>query len=194
MPKLTKEWVETYFDRGVDVANRRVWLDEEIEDATIGTVIRGLYLMETESKTRPVTLFISSFGGSVYEALGLYDAMFTLECPVHTYAYGKCMSAAPLILAAGEPEHRWIAPNCFFMHHDWWCTLSGSGTQMENEMRHLNKVGDTWTHLLAKHTAKDFRWWQARAKKGQDFFFSAQEAIEWGLADHEWNQKEGSDE
>lgn len=188
MPKFDNEWVEAYFENGIDVANRRVFLDADIEAQSIGYAIKGLYLMETESK-EPVEMFISSYGGDVYEALALYDIMNTISCPIHTFAYGKCMSAAPLLLAAGEPGQRWVAPHVAFMHHDWSGDVEGTGSQVATVVKHYEALGQQWTRLLAKHSLKDFKWWHTRAKKPADFYFSADEALEWGLADQIWVEK-----
>ena len=182
------DWVEAYFENGVDIVNRRVFIGD-IDSVSVDFAIKGLYLMETESTSDPCEMFISSYGGTIYDALALYDVMNTLTCPIHTFAYGKCMSAAPLLLAAGCPGNRWVAPHVAFMHHDWADDLVGKGSEIQAAVKHNEQISETWTKLLAKHTKKDFRWWNHRAKKLPDFFFSADEAVEWGLADAVWVQK-----
>lgn len=184
-----KDWVEAYFSNGVDVTNRRVFIGD-IDSESVDYAIKGLYLMETESPTAPCEMFISSYGGTIYDALALYDVMNTLRCPIKTFAYGKCMSAAPLLLAAGEPEHRWCAPHVAFMHHDWHGEVEGTAQKIVAEVKHNEDIGVTWTRLLAKHTEKDFKFWNAKAKKAADFYFGAEEAIEWGIADAIWTEKE----
>lgn len=184
-----KDWVEAYFENGVDVANRRVFLGD-IDAVSVDFAIKGLYLMETESSTDPCEMFISSYGGTIYDALALYDIMNTLSCPIHTFAYGKCMSAAPLLLAAGADGYRWVAPHVSFMHHDWSDEVAGKGAELEAAVKHNETLGKMWTTLLAKHTSKDFRWWNSRAKRPADFYFSAEEALEWGLADQVWLEKQ----
>lgn len=184
-----KDWVDAYFENGVDVANRRVFIGD-IDEVSVDFAIKGLYLMETKSSIEPCEMFISSYGGTIYDALALYDIMNTLKCPIWTFAYGKCMSAAPLLLAAGVPGHRWVAPHVAFMHHDWADDVEGTGSQLEATIKHLEQVSMTWTKLLAKHSSRDFKWWHTRAKKPSDFFFSADEAIEWGLADNIWVEKD----
>lgn len=188
-PMFDKDWVDAYFGNGVDIANRRVFIGD-IDATSVDYAIKGLYLMETESKTQPCEMFISSYGGNVYDSLALYDIMQTLRCPIHTFAYGKCMSAAPLLLAAGEPGSRWVAPHVAFMHHDWADDLEGKGSELEAAVKHNETIGKIWTTLLAKHSNKDFRWWHHRAKKPADFYFNAEEAMEWGLADSMWVEKE----
>lgn len=184
-----KDWVEAYFENGVDVTNRRVFIGD-IDATSVDFAIKGLYLMETESKTKPCEMFISSYGGNVYDALALYDIMNTLKCPIHTFAYGKCMSAAPLLLCAGKKDYRWVAPHVAFMHHDWSDDMAGKGSELQAAVKHNEEFGKMFTQLLAKHTEKDYRWWHNRAKKSADFYFSAGEALEWGLADHIWNERD----
>lgn len=186
--KIDKDWVDAYFAHGIDVANRRVFLGD-IDADTVDKAIKGMYLMETSDAAKPIELFISSFGGSIYDALALYDIMQTLTCPLYTFAYGKCMSAAPLLLAAGESGHRWVAAHASFMHHDWESEVEGKGEFIKAEVKHTEELSKVWTHLLADISNKDFRWWAERSKRSGDFYFSADEAIEWGLADSIWNEK-----
>jgi len=182
------DWVDAYFEKGIDVVNRRVFLGD-IEADTIDWAIKGVYLMETNDNESPIELFISSFGGDVYESLALYDIMQTVKCPIHTFAYGKCMSAAPLLLAAGEPGQRWVAPHVALMHHDGASTLEGKGASLLEDVKHTEKLNKQWTELLAGHSNKNFKWWNDRAKRQADFYFSAEEAITWGIADAIWNER-----
>lgn len=188
MSKIDKDWVDAYFDHGVDVANRRVFIGE-INEETIGAVIKGLYLMETIDDSKPCEMFISSYGGSVYDALALYDIMNTMTCPIHTFAYGKCMSAAPLLLAAGEKDHRWVAPHVAMMTHDWLDELEGRGTQLAAGVKHGEDLARTWNRLIAQHSNKDFAFWQRLSKKNADYYFTADDAIEFGIADQIWSEK-----
>lgn len=185
MAELDKEWVDAYFEHGVDIINRRVFIGD-IDAESVNNVIKGLYLMETASTVKPCEMFISSYGGTIYDALALYDIMQTMRCPIHTFAYGKCMSAAPLLLAAGRKGHRWVAAHVSLMHHDWSDEMDGRGAKLIEDVKHTEALGRQWTELLASHTNKDFKWWHTRGKKPSDFYFSAEQAIEWGVADAIW--------
>lgn len=189
MAKIEKDWVDAYFEHGVDITNRRVFLDSDIDEGSVGAVVRALYLMETISKDEPIEMFISSFGGSVYESLALYDIMNTIKCPIHTFGYGKIMSAAVLLIAAGEVGQRWISPHVAFMHHDWAAGIEGKGQDLQVTVKHYEQLNDAWTNLLAKHSNKDARWWNTRSRRAADFYFTADEALEWGVADSMWIEK-----
>jgi ATP-dependent Clp protease protease subunit len=185
--RIDKDWVDAYFNHGIDVANRRVFLGD-IDHESVDAAIKGMYLMETADKY-PIELFISSYGGTIYDALALYDIMQTIKCPIHTFAYGKCMSAAPLLLAAGEHGHRWVAAHASFMHHDWADEIEGRGEFIKAGVKHSEKLGRQWTELLAEISNKTFKWWDDRSKRSGDFYFTADEAIEWGLADSIWSER-----
>lgn len=191
MARISKDWVDAYFEFGVDVANRRVFLFEDVEANSIGAVIKGLYLMESQDTAKPIELFIGSFGGSEYEMFALYDVCRTLSSPIHTTAIGKCMSAAPLLVAAGETGCRYATPNTFFMVHESW---DDSGMRRVDEilidMKHYKDMGERWADLMARHSKKDARFWKNLCKKVGNTYFNAEQALEWGLIDVIWDEKE----
>ena len=184
--RLSKEWLEAYFTYGVDPIKRRVWLHGDVEESDISFVLKGLYLMDEES-SKPIELFVSSFGGSVYEMFSVYDVIRLLRSPVHTVAIGKCMSAAPLLVAAGTKGDRYAMPNAWFMVHEGSAGV-GSSRQaaLEAEIAHNKKLNENWYSLMAIHTDKNKTWWRNKCKKISDSFFDAEEAVEIGLVDQIW--------
>lgn len=189
MPKLTSDWVTAYFDHGVDVENRRAFLTD-IDSDSVSKLVRGLYLMETLSRDEPAELFICSHGGEVEQCLGLYDILKTLRIPVHTFAYGVCMSAAPLLLAAGEPGNRWVSANTSFMFHPMSDSLEGKLGDLKSTVKYCEQLDNRWVDLLSKHTTKNRAFWKRQVVKGNDWYFTADEAIEFGLADSIWQEKD----
>lgn len=191
MPRIPKDWVDAYFAHGVDITNRRIFLFDDVEEVSIGTVIKGLYQLEATNKGSAIELFVGSFGGSEYEMLGLYDVLQNgLACPIHTIAIGKCMSAAPLLVAAGESGERWATPNAQFMVHMGGVGVTGDRMESaKHEIAHAEKLAEIWYNLMAKHTKMSASHWRRLCKKVQDTFFDAETAIEWGIIDEIWAQK-----
>jgi ATP-dependent Clp protease protease subunit len=195
MVKIHKDWVEAYFEYGIDVQNRKVFLTHDIDAESIGAAIKGLYLMENENTEKPIEVFVGSFGGSEYEMWALYDVLRTLESPIHTTAIGKCMSAAPLLVAAGEPGKRWATPNTFFMVHQSWDDFGEDRIDVVKKViKHNDVMAKRWYDLMASHTKKDAAFWKRKCEAIGDCFFTAEEAQEWGLIDEIWDQKGGTDE
>jgi ATP-dependent Clp protease protease subunit len=189
--KINKDWVEAYFEYGVDVQNRKVFLFDAVEAVTIGNVIKGLYLMDNQNNQhQPIELFIGSFGGNEYEMFALYDVIRTLKSPIHTTAIGKCMSAAPLLVACGEPGHRYATPNTWFMVHQSWDDFGAKRVdEFKKDLAHYDKMGATWYDLMEKHTVQDAVFWRKQCEKVGDSFFDAETALAWGLVDQIWEEK-----
>jgi len=184
-----KEHLDSYFDRGIDLQNRRLFVGD-IDDTTVTNIVKGLYLMETDNPKSPCEMFISSNGGEVCEAIALYDIIQTVKCPVHTFAYGKCISAAPLLLAAGQKGERWVSPHAIFMYHE--ASTGVEGGKLRDAvvaLKHEQNMDDLWITLMADHTTKPVSFWK-RLNAKPDYYFTADDAIEWGIADSIWVEKD----
>ena len=121
----------------------------------------------------------------------LYDVIRTLSSPIHTIAIGKCMSAAPLLVACGEPGYRYATPNTWFMVHQSWDDFGAKRIdEMRKELDHLNTMGDRWYELMTRHTKMDQKFWKKHCEQVGDHFFDAYKAQELGLIDHIWDEKE----
>jgi ATP-dependent Clp protease protease subunit len=192
MVKINRDWIDAYFQYGVDRVNRRVFMFDGVDETSIGIVIKALYYMDSESTEKPIELFIGSFGGSEYEMFALYDVIKTLKAPIHTTAIGKCMSAAPLLVACGEAGQRYATPNTWFMVHQSWCEWGEKDTDvLKRDIKHFDELEKVWVELMAKHTKKPAEFWLKKVREKGDVYFNAEEAQAYGLIDHIWDEKEG---
>ena len=190
MARMTKEWVDALFEYGVDRANRRVFLFDDIDNQPIGMVIKALYYMDSESH-QPIELFVGSYGGCEYDMFSLYDAIRTLKSQIHTTAMGKCMSAAPLLVSCGQPNSRYATPNTFFMVHEGWDDIGVKRyDELKKDMRHFEQINKRWCALMAKHTHKPATFWKKLCSEVGDHYFDAYQAQEWGVIDHVWEEKQ----
>lgn len=190
--KATPDWIDVLFVYGVDKSHRRIFLFDDIDTVPIGVVIKALYLMDSESTEKPIELFIGSFGGSEYDMFALYDAIQTIHSPVHTIAIGKCMSAAPLLVCCGAKGHRYSTPNTSFMVHQGWDDLGAKRyDEVKSDLAHWNDLEKRWLDLMEKHTKKGEAFWKSQCDKVGDRYFDAWQALEWGLIDQVWDEKEG---
>jgi len=193
MARISKDWVGAYFDHGVDITNRFIFLTGEIDEHSSGNVIQGMYLMDQQNeKHDPIELRISSYGGDVYDMMGVHDVTRTLKSPVHTFGIGKIMSAATLLVACGEKGNRWCGPNTTFMVHvPWWGSNGENLNQHNGHLEHVKKFWERWYDLMAKYTNKPKSFWKKLCAKPHDAYFGAEEALEWGVIDNIWDEKEG---
>ena len=74
---------------------RKIVLSDRIKDSTVKEVIEkileinyrdcGCVAEYKEYEVEPIELYISSFGGSVYDGLALVDIIRNSNTPIHTY-------------------------------------------------------------------------------------------------------------
>lgn len=189
--RVSKDHLEVYFNHGVDIANRCIFLISEVEEESINPIVKGLYLMENESNSSlPIELRICSYGGNVYDMFALHDVTRTLRCPVHTMGMGKVMSAAVLLVACGEKGNRWAGPNTTFMIHvPSWDAPDQKLHDHRIDVKEGERVWNVWYSLMAEYTSKDEAFWKRLCNKRDDVYFDAYKAQEWGIVDHIWDEK-----
>jgi len=95
----------------------------------------------------PVTVFITSPGGSLDCGLAIYDLLTTCPCPIITAIFGGAHSVATLIAQAGL--HRLISPNSTMIVHNVHCFVSDDldhlkltklGKHMEAAQRRYERI------------------------------------------------------
>ena len=112
--------IMNFHDYGIYLPTRTVKFpkkdgDCDISQESVNEVMANMHILETLNPAQPINFILNSYGGDVYQALGLYDYIRSLSCEVHIQAIGACMSGATLILQAGDK--RIISENCTFMMH-----------------------------------------------------------------------------
>lgn len=180
--------LEAALELGVDIRGRRIFLQGDVDEDTISVAVRAMYLMADQSD-EPIDLFVASYGGSIDDAFALHDVTRTIRCHVRTTALGFCMSAAPLLVACGQRGHRYASENCEFMLHPASLVVDGTPSNVAGTAEAIRRRCDRMNRLLAKYTKKDLRFWR-KFDKGDDVYFDAEQALEWGLIDTIWSEKD----
>ena len=152
------------------------------------TTISGTkYDLESDivEETKPVKMIVSTMGGSAPEMFAVYDMMRHLRetCDLETLGLGKVMSAGVLLLAAGTKGKRKIGQNCRVMLHSVMGGYQGTLTHMENEIAEVRWMQDRYIKCLEAETNMCEREIKRMFKKHMDVYLSAEEAVEFGIAD-----------
>ena len=135
-----------------------------------------------------IVIYLNSPGGEVFEGLGFAQLMLDLQSKgitIEVRCYGLAASAAAIILAAGTLGHRYIADCSFVMVHELWVFKLfsvQSVSQVEKEAETMRKVQNTIIQMLANRTKLSPE--ELKRRCAAETWISAQQAIEWGFADH----------
>jgi len=163
---------------------RVIFFTGEVEENMTDIIIAQLLFLEAESPEQPISMYIKSPGGSVYDGLAVYDVMQYIKCPVHTYVAGWAASMGSFIAQAGEPGHRYLLPRSVTMIHQPSSGTRGKVTDMEIDLKEGIRLKKELTELYVKHNSKGVSYDRFVELLDRDKWLTAPEAIELGLADH----------
>lgn len=132
---------------------------------------------------KPIKLYIDSYGGSVYQCLGLLGIMQTNKIPIHTIVTGCAMSCGFLISISGHK--RFGYKNSTYLYHQVSSSKSGTIKDLEEEIietKRLQKIIEKITLNRTKITKKRLK---DIYKTKYDWFMDTTEALELGVIDEE---------
>jgi len=161
--------------------DRVIMLDTEVTSHAASLVVAQMLFLESENPDKPINFYINSPGGSVTAGMSIYDTMQFIKCPIHTIVLGQAASMGSLLATAGEKGHRYILPNARHMIHQPLGGASGQATDVEIQARELLRWKMVLTNIYVTHTGKSFS--ELERDMERDNFMTAQEAVEYGLAD-----------
>lgn len=168
--------------------DRVIFLIGEVEDHMANLVVAQLLFLESENPDKDISLYINSPGGVVTAGLAIYDTMQFIKPHVSTLCIGQAASAAALLLAAGEKGKRFCLPHARVMIHQPLGGYRGQATDIEIHARETRVIRDKLDAILAKHSGKTAE--QIRIDTERDNFMSPEEAINYGLIDKIFTERQ----
>lgn len=168
--------------------DRVIMLDTEVTSHAASLVVAQMLFLESENPDKPINFYINSPGGSVTAGMSIYDTMQFIKCPIHTIVLGQAASMGSLLATAGEKGHRYILPNARHMIHQPLGGASGQATDVEIQARELLRWKMVLTNIYVTHTGKLYS--ELERDMERDNFMTAQEAVEYGLADELISKRE----
>ena len=130
---------------------------------------------------KPIKIHIDSYGGQVYQCLGLLGVMKNLATPIHTVVTGCAMSCGFLMAIAGYK--RFAYNHSTFMYHQLSSFSRGEIQKIEDDMmqsKRLQRMIEKHTLAYTKLTKTEL---QDVYEKKKDWYFNAQDALKRGVID-----------
>jgi len=163
---------------------RVIFFSGAVEENMCNVAIAQLLFLEAENPEAPISMYIKSPGGSVYDGMGVYDVMQYIKSPVHTYVTGWAASMGSFIAQAGEPGHRYLLPRSVTMIHQPSSGTRGKVSDMEIDLMESLRIKKEMTELYVKHNSRGTTYEQFVDLLDRDRWLTAQQALDLGLADH----------
>jgi len=161
--------------------DRIIFMGEDVNPHTANLIVAQILFLDNQDSKQPIHLYINSPGGSVYDALAIYDTMQFVKSPIHTYGIGMQASAAAFILSSGEKDHRYILPHATVMIHQPSSGTRGKITDQEIDLREGLRLKKMLEDIMAKNAGKPTK--KIHEDMERDYWMSADEAKAYGLVD-----------
>jgi len=166
--------------------NHTHFLMGEIDGENIEKAIRW-FLYENMDNSNPdkiLTLYINSTGGSLTDAFGLIDVMQNSNFVVRTIGIGNIMSAAFLIFAAGDKGERYVAKNTSIMCHQFTESIDEKYHDIKAALKETEYCNKRMVDILTEATGLVPSKVKAKLLPASDVYLTAEELLEFGVADH----------
>ena len=130
--------------------------EEKASDLCMGFLLLTDY-SQKEAPYDPITFYISTYGGSADEMFSIYDMMSVTKTKVGRH--------------------------CRIMIHAVAAGSSGELHNIENEVKSIKHIQELYINALSKETHMTKRMIQKLLDRKVNVYLSAEEAVEYGIAD-----------
>ena len=177
---------EGRFERAYDIYSRLlkdriIFLGHDVTEQTANLVVAQLLFLDNESTTKDIFLYINSPGGSVYDALAIYDTMQYVKSDIQTVGIGVQASAAAFLLSSGTKGKRYLLPHSTVMIHQPSSGTKGKVTDQEIDLKEALRVKKLLEQIMARNTGQKPD--KIHVDMERDFWMTADEAKKYGLVD-----------
>jgi len=162
--------------------DRIIFLGSEVRDENANAICAQMLLLAAEDPDKDIYLYINSPGGSVTAGMAIYDTMQYVSCDVATVAMGLAASMGQFLLSAGAKGKRYALPHARVMMHQPLGGIGGTATDIKIQAEQILHIKRQMAELIAAHTGQSVE--TIEKDSDRDRWFTAQQALEYGLVDH----------
>ena len=161
--------------------DRIIFLGSPVDDNVANVMIAQLLFLEAEDPESDISLYLNCPGGLVTSGMAIYDTIQYLKPDVQTICIGQATSMGAILLAAGAEGKRQALPHARIMIHQMMGGFSGQAEDIDIQAKEIIRMTDILNEVLAGHTGRKIE--QIAEDTQRDFYFSSQEAKEYGIID-----------
>lgn len=169
------------------MADRIIFLGTEINDTVANVIIAQMLYLSSQDPEAPITMYLNTPGGSVYDGLAIYDTMQYIPNEVQTVCTGLAASMGSVLLCAGEKGKRFALPHSRIMIHQPLGGAHGQASDIEITAKEILKLKSELYQIIADHSGKTMK--QIEKDADRDHWLTAKEAVNYGMIDDIFNIK-----
>lgn len=161
--------------------DRIIFLGNPVDEHSANLIVAQLLFLDNQDSKKDIYLYINSPGGSVYDALAIYDTMQYIQADVQTVGIGVQASAAAFLLSSGARGKRYLLPHATVMIHQPSSGTRGKVTDQEIDLRESLRVKKLLETIMAKNTGQSLD--VIHRDMERDFWMTADVAKKYGVVD-----------
>ena len=169
---------------------RIVFLNGEVNDHVSNSICAQLLFLEAEDPNADINFYINSPGGVVTSGMAMYDTMQYIKPDVSTIVMGQAASMGSLLAQAGAPGKRYLLPRARTMIHQPSGGARGMASDIAIQYHEIERMKKELTEIYVIHNSKGKTYEEFELGMDRDNFLTAQEALDWGLADEIINTRD----
>ena len=161
--------------------DRIIFLGSPVDDNVANVMIAQLLFLEAEDPESDISLYLNCPGGLVTSGMAIYDTIQYLKPDVQTICIGQATSMGAVLLASGASGKRQALPHARIMIHQIMGGFSGQAEDIDIQAKEIIRMTDVLNDVLARHTGHKIK--KIAQDTQRDYYFSSQEAKEYGIID-----------
>jgi ATP-dependent Clp protease, protease subunit len=174
---------------------RNLYISKQIDQDSVNAITRDIIAIEEDDRLlkdiypsygisyqpKPIKMFIDSFGGSVYQYLGLINIMMNCKTHIHTITTGCAMSAAFSIAICGH--RRFSYKDSTFLYHQLSCSVDGTLKEMADKVYQYSILQKRLQDIVLSKTKITSKKLDEVYHVKTDWYMNANEALKLGVID-----------
>lgn len=161
--------------------DRIIFLGTDVNEASANLIVAQLLFLQAEDAKKDIFFYINSPGGSVYDAMAIYDTMQYVTNDVHTVGIGVQASAAAFLLSSGTKGKRSLLPNATVMLHQPSSGTRGKVSDMQIDLEEVLRLKKRLNEIMADNTGQPLK--KVEEDMERDYWLSAKQALKYGVVD-----------
>ncbi len=162
---------------------RKIFLWGEINDKTAKEVTEKLLYLELDKPGKEITMYLNTPGGSITAGMAIYDTMKAVTSPIRVVVMGMAASMGAILLCAGGKGRRFLFPHARMLIHQPLITgrMMGAAVDINIQAQEMERLRAELNQIIAESSGQPLE--KIERDTDRDFYMTAREAIEYGLAD-----------
>lgn len=162
---------------------RKVLLWGDVSDKSAKDITEKLLYLEAQNPGEEITFYINTPGGSITAGMAIYDTMKLIRSPIKVVVTGMAASMGSILLCGADKGKRLLYPHSRVLIHQ--PLISGQmvavAVDIHIQAKEMERLRDELNAILAESSGQPLE--RIEQDTDRDFYMTASEAIEYGLAD-----------